>query len=66
MPMNRASAGKMWIRKLSGAAPGNGLVGVTPDAPDLKWSNRGRVAVTLKPDEVKEIKVVVPSKAFRL
>jgi len=50
----------------SGAAPGNGLVGVTPDAPDLKWSNRGRVAVTLKPDEVKEIKVVVPSKAFRL
>jgi hypothetical protein len=50
----------------SGAAPGNGLVGATPDAPDVKWSNRGRVAVTLKPDEVKELKVVVPAKAFRL
>ena len=49
-----------------GAAPGNGLVGDTPDAPDVKWSNRGRVAVTLQPDEVKEIKVVVPAKAFRL
>ena len=33
----------------------------TPDAPDVKWSNRGRVAVTLQPDEVKEIKVVVPA-----
>jgi hypothetical protein len=50
----------------SGAAPGNGLVGTTNDAPDLKWSNRGRLAVTLQPDEVKEIKVVVPAKAFRL
>lgn len=50
----------------SGAAPGQGLVGGTPDAADIKWSNRGRVAVTLKPDEVKEIKVVVPAKAFRL
>jgi hypothetical protein len=50
----------------SGAAPGSGLVGATPDAPDMKWSNRGRVAVTLQPDEVKEIKVVVPAKAFRL
>jgi hypothetical protein len=49
----------------SGAAAGNGLVGVTPDATELKWSNRGRVAVTLQPDEVKEIKVVVPPGAFR-
>jgi hypothetical protein len=50
----------------SGAAPGNGLVGMTPDAADLKWSNRGRLAVTLQPDEAKEIKVVVPAKAFRM
>jgi hypothetical protein len=50
----------------SGAAPGNGLVGATPDAQDVKWSNRGRMAVTLQPNEVKEIKVVVPGKAFRL
>jgi hypothetical protein len=47
-----------------GAAAGKGLVGATPDAPDLKWSNRGRVVFTLKPDEVKEIKVVVPPSAF--
>ncbi len=50
----------------SGAAPGNGLIGATSDAPEVKWSNRGRVEVTLQPDEVKEIKVVVPAKAFRL
>ena len=48
-----------------GAAPGEGLVGATPDAPDLKWTNRGRVTVTLQPDEVKEIKVIVPPSAFR-
>jgi hypothetical protein len=48
----------------SGAAPGNGLVGATPDAPEVKWSNRGRVVVTLQPDEVKEIKVTVPPSAF--
>lgn len=49
----------------SGAAPAGGLVGTTPDAPDLKWSNRGRVTLTLQPDEVKEIKVIVPANAFR-
>jgi plastocyanin len=48
----------------SGAAPGQGLVGATPDA-DVKWSNRGRVTVTLPANEVKEIKVVVPPGAFR-
>lgn len=49
----------------SGAAPGNGLVGATPEAQEFKWSNRGRVTVTLQPDEVKEIKVIVPPNAFR-
>lgn len=49
----------------SGAAPGNGLVGATPDAGDLEWSNRGRVTVKLEPDQVKEVKVVVPASAFR-
>jgi hypothetical protein len=49
----------------SGAAPSNGLVGESPDAPDFKWSNRGRISVTLQPDEVKEIKVIVPPSAFR-
>jgi hypothetical protein len=50
----------------SGAAPGQGLVGTTVDAPDMKWSNRGRVAVQLPENQVKEVKVVVPAKAFSL
>lgn len=50
----------------SGAAAGGGLVGTTADVPDLKWSNRGRVAITLQPDQVKEVKVVVPAAAFHL
>jgi hypothetical protein len=49
----------------SGAAAGSGLVGATPDATDVKWSNRGRVTLTLEPDQVKEMKVVVPPNAFR-
>jgi plastocyanin len=49
----------------SGAEPGSGLMGATPDAPEVKWAKRGRVSVTLQPDEMKEIKVVVPASAFR-
>jgi hypothetical protein len=48
----------------SGAEPGNGLMG-EPDAPNVKWLKRGRVTLTLQPDEVKEIKVVVRPSAFR-
>lgn len=48
----------------SGTAAGNGLVGTSPDAKDVKWSSRGRIMLTLQPDEKKEIKVVVPAKAF--
>ena len=48
----------------SGTAAGSGLLGTTPDAKDVKWDNRGRITVTLQPDEKKEIKVVVPAKAF--
>jgi hypothetical protein len=48
----------------SGTAAGSGLVGTTPDAKDVKWDGRGRITVTLQPDEKKEIKVVVPAKAF--
>ena len=50
----------------SGAAPGQGLIGTTADAPDVKWSNRGRVSMKLEPDSTKELKVVVPAKAFSL
>jgi hypothetical protein len=49
----------------SGAAASNGLVGQSPDAADLKWNNRGRISVTLQPDEVKEVKIIVPPSAFR-
>lgn len=48
----------------SGAASGNGLVGQSDDAA-LKWDNRGRVRITLQPDEVKEFKITVPPTAFR-
>jgi plastocyanin len=47
-----------------GTAAGNGLVGTTPEAKDVKWSNRGRMSITLQPDEKKDIKVVVPAKAI--
>src|SRR5205814_5301304 len=50
----------------SGGAPGNGLVGTSPEAGDVKWTSRGRMLATLKPDEKKEVKVVVPPKAFHL
>jgi plastocyanin len=49
----------------NGAAPGNGLVGASPAAPELKWNNRGRVTVTLQPDDVKDVKIVVAPGAFR-
>jgi plastocyanin len=49
----------------SGAAAGNGLVGTTPDAKDIKWSNRGRMTLMLQPNEQKEIKVVVSPSAFQ-
>jgi plastocyanin len=48
----------------SGTAAGSGLLGTTPDAMDVKWDNRGRITVTLQPDEKKELKVVVPAKSF--
>jgi len=48
----------------SGTAAGSGLLGTTPDAKDVKWDKRGRIKLTLQPDEKKEIKVVVPAKAF--
>jgi hypothetical protein len=50
----------------SGGGPSSGLVGTTPEAADVKWSNRGRMTVTLNENDKKEIKVVVPPKAMRL
>ena len=50
----------------SGAAPGNGLKGETPGDADIKWTDRGRINVTLKENQPKEIKVTVAPKAFTL
>jgi hypothetical protein len=50
----------------SGAAAGQGVVGTSPGAADVKWTNRGRMELQLKPDEQKEVKVVVPAKALHL
>jgi hypothetical protein len=50
----------------SGAAAGKGLVGTTPKTPEAKWTNRGRITMTLQPDEKKEIEVRVAPKAIRL
>jgi plastocyanin len=49
----------------SAAGPGGGLILGSPEAKQLKWSNKGRFSVTLQPDEVKEIDLTVPASAFR-
>jgi hypothetical protein len=49
----------------SAAGPGGALIVNTPDAKSLNWSNKGRITITLQPDEVKEIQIQVPASAFR-
>ena len=49
----------------SAAGPGGGLVVNSPEAKALNWSNKGRITITLQPDEVKEIEIKVPPSAFR-
>jgi len=54
---------QVWHESAAGA---NGTLGMsTPEAKALGWSNKGRFTVTLAPDEVKEIQVMVPASAFR-
>jgi hypothetical protein len=53
---------QVWHESATGSG---GLVGTTPDASDVKWTNRGRFTITLEPDSEKEIKVIVPQKSFR-
>jgi hypothetical protein len=62
VPAGESLEFKFWHE--SGTAPASGLIGATPDAKDVKWTNRGRIVLQLQPDEKKEIKVVVPPKAF--
>ncbi len=49
----------------SAAGPGGALVVTTPEAKALGWTNKGRLTITLQPDEVKEIQVTVPASAFK-
>jgi hypothetical protein len=48
----------------SAVGPGKSLVLTTPEAKELKWSNKGRFEVKLGEDEVKEINLTVPAAAF--
>jgi hypothetical protein len=49
----------------SAAGPGGALIVGSPEAKALDWSNKGRITITLQPDEVKEIQVTVPPSAFK-
>lgn len=48
----------------SAVGPGKSLVLTTPEAKELKWSNKGRFKVKLGEDEVKELNLTVPAAAF--
>ncbi len=48
----------------SAAGPGKSLVLTTPEAKELKWSNKGRFKLKLGEDEVKEVNLTVPAAAF--
>ena len=53
---------QVWHESASG--PGKSLVLATPEAKELKWSNKGRFTVKLGEDEVKELNLTVPAVAF--
>jgi hypothetical protein len=48
----------------SAVGPGKSLVLTTPEAKELKWSNKGRFKVKLGEDEVKEVNLTVPAAVF--
>lgn len=48
----------------SAVGPGKSLVLTTPEAKELKWSNKGRFKVKLAENETKEISLTVPPAAF--
>jgi hypothetical protein len=54
---------QVWHESATG--PGGALIVTTPDAKALEWSNKGRMTITLQPDEVKEIQITVPASAFK-
>jgi hypothetical protein len=48
----------------SAVGPGKSLILTTPEAKELKWSNKGRFKVKLAENETKEISLTVPPAAF--
>jgi hypothetical protein len=48
----------------SAVGPGKSLILTTPEAKELKWSNKGRFKVKLAENETKEISLTVPAAAF--
>ncbi len=54
---------QVWHESATG--PGGALVLTTPEAKSLGWTNKGRITVTIEPDQVKEIQVTVPASAFK-
>ncbi len=46
------------------AVPGKLLVLTSPEAKELKWTNKGRFKIKLNEDEVKELNLTVPAAAF--
>jgi hypothetical protein len=55
---------QFWHESAAGA---NHVLAVdSPEAKELKWDKKGRIKITLDPDETREIKIVVPQSAFTL
>jgi len=54
---------QVWHESATG--PGGALIVNTPEAKALGWNNKGRITITLQPDDVKEIQIKVPASAFK-
>lgn len=55
---------QVWHESATGA--GGSLIVNTPEAKELKWSNKGRFEVEIEEDGTKEIQVAVPPSAFKI
>jgi plastocyanin len=54
---------QVWHESATG--PGGALVVTGAEAKALGWNNKGRLSITLQPDEVKEVEIKVPASAFK-
>ena len=55
---------QVWHESATGA--GGSLIVNTPEAKELKWTNKGRFTVQLEENGTKEIQVAVPPSAFKI